>query len=131
MENKDGFNFTYSSKQQEEIKRIREKYEAPKEDQMSRLIFLDRSATKKATSAGLTLGIIGTLLLGFGMSLIMSDLSNILGMNEISSALVGVVLGLLGGVIIVLAYPIYNYRLKKERKKIAPEIIKISDELIK
>jgi len=131
MENKDGFNFTYSSKQQEEIKRIREKYEAPKEDQMSRLIFLDRSATKKAASAGLTLGIIGTLLLGFGMSLIMSDLSNILGMNEISSALVGVVLGLLGGVIIVLAYPIYNYRLKKERKKIAPEIIKISDELIK
>ena len=72
MENKDGFNFTYSSKQQEEIKRIREKYEAPKEDQMSRLIFLDRSATKKAASAGLTLGIIGTLLLGFGMSLIMS-----------------------------------------------------------
>lgn len=132
--NKDGFNYTYSAKEQTEIKKIREKYTQKadgEEDKMTRLRRLDATATKRAQSSALTLGIIGALILGFGMSLIMSDLSSALGMSEFEAIICGVVIGVLGAIPVCLAYPIYNLILKRERKKVAPEIIRLSDELMK
>lgn len=130
-ENNNEFNYTYSSKQQEEIKKIRQKYEAPTENKMERLVKLDKKASQKAQAVGITLGVIGTLLLGLGMSLIMSDLSDHLGIDGIVAAISGIIIGLLGGVIAVSAYPLYNICLKKQRKKIASEIIRLSNELLK
>ena len=68
-EKKETFTFTYSASQQEEVKRIREKY-APatkEEDKMERLRRLDRTATKPGTMAALIVGIISTLIMGVGM----------------------------------------------------------------
>ena len=44
---------------------------------------------------------------------------------------IGIIIGLLGGVIASLAYPIYVSIEKRQRKKLAPEILRLTDELMK
>lgn len=133
-ENKTDFTYEYSAKEQEEIKRIRERYK-PKEptaveDKMSRLRRLDESATKKATVIALILGVLGTLVLGLGMSIVMTDIAKYFG-GGIYATVLGIVLGVIGIASIALAYPIYNFVTARERERIAPEIIKLTDELMK
>ena len=125
------FKFTYSAKEQEEIKRIRQKYMVQEEDGMQRLRKLDAQATGKATVASLVLGIVGALLMGIGMSLIMTELAGILGMTYMGSIIVGVVCGVVGMILVALAYPVYKKVLKSERDKIASEVIRLSEELLK
>ena len=131
MDKKDGFTFTYSAREQEEIKRIRDKYEAPAEaeDKLADLRRLDDGVTSKATAAALVVGILGTLLLGSGMSLIMTEIGAALG--AFLSLLLGLALGAVGIVLVALAYPLYDRTLKKEREKIAPEVLRLTDELMK
>ena len=135
MENneKETFKFTYSAKEQEEIKAIRKKYSAPeeKEDKMEELRRLDASVTQKASAYALVVGIIGALILGFGMSLAMTELGEIIGITGNISMLIGIIIGVIGIVLVSFAYPIYNHIVKKERERIAPEIIRLTDELMK
>ena len=133
MENnneKNGFQYTYSAKEQAELKRIREKYTPPAEteDKMERLRRLDASVTNTAQAVSLAFGIIGALILGIGMSLCMTEFGDILGSY---SMVVGIIVGVLGGILACLAYPIYNVIVKTKRKKLAPEIIRLTDELMK
>lgn len=131
MENKESFEFTYSAKEQEEIKRIRNKYAVPEEteDKMAQLRRLDASVYSKATTAALVIGIIGALVMGLGMSIVMTDIGAALG--TILAMIVGVGIGIIGIVLVCLAYPMYTRTLKKEREKIAPEILRLTDELMK
>ena len=122
---------TKSAKEQEEIKKICQKYQSQEEDSMLRLRKLDASVTSKATVIALVLGVAGALMLGTGMSLIMTDLSVLLGMAGLTNMIVGIFAGILGIVLIALAYPAYCKVLKRERKKIAPEILRLADELMK
>ena len=125
------FKYTYSASEQEEIKRIRQKYQPQEEDKMSRLRRLDEKVTQKATSVSLVVGIVGALVMGTGMSLVMTDLGAVLGMSDMISMVIGVITGLLGIVLVALAYPVYNNVLKKEREKVAPEILRLTEELMK
>lgn len=135
MENKEKeiFNYTYSAREQEEIKAIRKKYVAPEqtEDKMAQLRRLDVAVTHKATSVALVFGIIGVLILGMGMSLAMTDIGKVVGLLGGMAMLIGILIGIVGIVLVCVAYPIYNYIIKKERKKIAHEIIRLTDELMK
>lgn len=136
MENKDQkqtFNYIYSAKQQEEIKSIRKKYAAPEEqeDKMTQLRRLDAGVTQKAQAVSLVFGIIGALIMGFGMSVVMTDLGEIFGSYREMALAVGIIIGVVGIVLVSLAYPLYNRIIKKERKKIAPQIIRLTDELMK
>ena len=130
---KSGFTYTYSAKEQAELKRIRDKYTAPTdaEDKMARLRRLDESVTNTAQAVALIFGVIGTLILGFGMSLIMTELSESLGLSGDIAMVVGIFVGVVGGILASLAYPIYNAIVKEKRKKIAPEIIRLTDELMR
>ena len=131
MENKETFKLTYSAKDQDEIKAIRKKY-APQEseDKMALLRRLDARVTAKAQTVSLIFVVIGALLLGLGMSLTMSDLSNVLGAYEDMAMLIGIAIGTVGILLVSLAYPLYNRIIKKERKKIAPDILRLTDELM-
>ncbi|MBQ7346693.1 MAG: hypothetical protein IJW55_01920 [Clostridia bacterium] len=134
MDNKNdnhGFTYTYSAKDQEELKRIRQKYISSNEDKMERLRRLDRRVTEKAQAVSLVFGIIGALLLGLGMSLVMTEFGEMLGSHRDMAMPIGIVTGMIGGALACFAYPIYNHILKHERKKIAPEILKLTDELLK
>lgn len=128
-----GFRYTYSAKEQAELKQIRDKYTKPTEveDKMARLRRLDASVTNTAQAVALVFGVVGALILGFGMSLIMTDLSEILGTYQSIAMPLGIVIGIVGGALASLAYPIYNAIVKAKRKKLAPEIIRLADELMK
>ncbi|MBP3412777.1 MAG: hypothetical protein J6K89_05895 [Oscillospiraceae bacterium] len=133
MENKETFRYTYSAKDQAEIKAIRSKYTAPErtEDKMEQLRRMDGAVTRKASTVALVLGVLGALILGTGMSLVMTDLGEIFGLYGAVTMLVGILIGIPGIVLICMAYPIYNRALRKGREKIAPEIIRLTDELLK
>ena len=128
-----GFTYTYSAKEQAELKRIRDKYTAPTEveDKMARLRRLDAGVTNAAQAIALVFGVIGTLLLGLGMSLIMTELADSLGLSGEAAMVIGIIVGVVGGILAALAYPAYNAILKAKRKKLAPEIIRLTDELMK
>ena len=120
------FEYTYSAQQRKEVEAIRKKYLPPEQDKMEQLRRLDRSVTQKAQAWSIALGVVGALILGLGMSLILTELGAPLG----SAAMpVGIIIGLLGLTQVILAYPVYAYVLKKERQKAAPEILRLSEEL--
>ncbi|MBQ7398986.1 MAG: hypothetical protein IJW06_00810 [Clostridia bacterium] len=121
-ENK-AFNYTYSAKEQEEVKNIRKKYLPREEDKMLLLRRLDESVYQKASAIALIVGIIGALVMGVGMSCCMVWA----GVWFIP----GIIVGIAGIALVCLAYPVYNKTLKKERERIAPEIIRLTDELMK
>ena len=122
MENK-SFNYTYSAEQQEEIKNIRKKYIPVEEDKMALLKQMDQRVYQKATAVSLISGIIGTLIMGFGMSCVMVWKDTLF--------IPGIILGIVGIAVLSVAYPLYNRTLQKEREKIAPEIIRLTDELMR
>lgn len=117
------FNYTYSAKEQEEIKNIRKKYIPQDEDKMQLLKRLDESVYQKASVIALIIGIIGALVMGIGMSCCMVWAGTLF--------IPGIIVGVIGIMLVCLAYPIYIRTLKKEREKIAPEIIRLTDELMK
>ena len=125
------FKFTYSAKEQEELRKIRQKYVPKEVDRMEQLRKLDAGVTRKAVVISLVAGIIGALVLGFGMSLIMTDVGETLGLYGTIQVVLGVVIGMIGVVLVSVAYPIYNRMARKERERIAPEIIRLTDELMK
>ena len=127
MEN-NSFEYTYSAQRQQESEKIRSAYLPKEEDKLVRLRRLHAIPTQKAQAAALCLGIPGTLLLGTGMSLCMTELGAALGTLSVA---LGILVGLIGMVSIALAYPAYSSTLKKEREKIAPDILQLTDELMK
>ena len=127
MENH-SFEYTYSAQRHQEVEEIRKAYLPKEEDKMEKLRKLHSIPTQKAQSASIAVGVIGALILGTGMSLCMTELGAALG----SLALVlGTMIGLAGIILVALAYPLYNRTLKKERERIAPEILRLTDELLK
>ena len=122
------FEYTYSAEQQKEVEEIRKKYLPREEDKMEQLRKLHAIPTQKAQAASLAVGILGALIMGTGMSLCMTELSGFLGGTAM---FIGIPVGVIGMVLVALAYPIYNRVLKKQREKIAPEILRLSDELLK
>ncbi len=125
MDNNTSFSYTYSAKEQEEIRRIREKYAAPTKEEtgLERLRRMDESATKGAAVVSLIVGIAGALILGIGMccTMVWGD----------KLFIPGIIIGLAGIAGVSVAYPLYTRMVKKKRAELAPEIMRITDELMK
>ena len=120
--NKDTFEYIYSAEQQVEIEKIRNKYIPKQADKLEQLRKLDASVTKKGTIISIMLGVVGILAFGGAMSMILVVGNSLL--------LPGVLLGVLGVVFMVMAYPIFTKVTEKERERIAPEILALTEELL-
>ena len=125
-EKKKTFTYTYSAKEQDEIRKIRDKYAPPpkEETSMERLRRLAASATKGAAVVSLLVGIAGTLLLGVGMCCAMVP-------GWEAYFIPGIAVGVVGIIGVIAAYPLYTRMVKRKRTKLAPEIMRLSDELMK
>lgn len=121
MNEKNHFEYTYSASKEEEIKKIRDKYIPKEESQMDLLLRMDAGVTSKATMYAIIIGTISSLILGVGMCFCMVW----------DHFLWGILIGLIGIAGIIAAYPVYAHIIKKEREKIAPEILKLTEELLK
>lgn len=126
MEEKNVFEYKYSAKQQEEVDAIRKKY-LPSEEKskeltkLEELKRLDRRVELTATIWSIMVGSTGTLIFGAGMSLIMAF--------ETAMYLQGIIVGVLGMIGMALALPVYRIVLKKQREKVAPKILALTEEL--
>ena len=126
MENKNEiFTYDYSAKQQKEIIEIRARYEQkPSEvSKMEELRKLDAGVVQKGTFASIIVGVISCLVLGTVMSMVMVWGEHLM--------FFGIIIGIVGLLGIAAAYPVFNYVTKKQREKIAPEILRLTDELMK
>ena len=117
------FRYTYRAKEQEEIKRIRSKYLPKEENKMELLRRMDAQVTQKATMYSIIVGVIGALILGVGMCCCMVWADSVFAL--------GIIVGLIGMAVLALAYPLYNRTIKKERERIAPEILRLTEDLMK
>ena len=90
---------------------------------MEQLRRLDESASRPGTIAALAVGILSTLILGVGMccAMVWTD----------TMFLPGILIGIVGIAGLILSYPLYTIITKKQRKKLAPEIMRLTDVLMK
>jgi hypothetical protein len=121
IEKNETFQYTYSAKQQEEVRKIREKYTPKEANKMEQLRRLDASATKPGRIAALTLGIVGTIVLGVGMCFTMVWADTLF--------VPGVIVGVAGLAAVGAAFPLYRHMTKRKREKLAPEVLRLVEEL--
>ena len=84
---------------------------------------LDKSVTTKATVFSLIIGTIGSLVFGAGLSFALVWTKTLL--------IAGIILGVLGALIMISAYPVFNAVSERKRKEVAPQILELADELLK
>lgn len=119
------FNFRYTAPSQaerKEIDRIRRQYlpQEQVESKLERLRRLDALVKNTAIIWSLVLGVVGTLVLGLGLTMIL----------EWSIWLWGIVLMVIGSVPMAIAYPVYKLALNKGKAKYGDEILRLSEELL-
>ena len=100
---------------------IRAQYTAKEITEIDELRALDAKVKRPANVFAYAFGSIAAIVMGSGMSLAMVWEMFVLG----------IAVGVVGIVLLSLAYPIYKHTVKKEREKIAPEILRLTDELMK
>lgn len=128
MEAESKFEYNYSAKQQEEVDAIKRKYlpqgeKSKEQNKLEELKRLDKRVEWTATIWGIVVGLVGTLTFGTGMSLIMAF--------ETARYVPGIIIGILGMIGIALALPVYRVVLKKQREKVTPRILELTEELSK
>ena len=121
MAEKEVFEYTYSALQQSEVQKIREKYLPKEVTKLDQLRALDAGVTRRGTALSLIHGIVYALVLGLGMSCCMVWAGKLF--------LPGVVIGCVGLAGVAASYPIYNRIVREDREKIAPEILRLTEEL--
>ena len=122
MAEKEVFEYTYSAPAQDEVKRIRAKYLPKEVTKLDQLRALDAAVTKRGNAISIAHGILYSLVLGLGMSCCLVWAG--------AWFVPGIVIGCIGLAGVTATYPIYNRIVKQDREKIAPEILRLSEELI-
>ncbi len=121
----DKFHYVYSAptaEERKEIDSIRKEYEeGAGESKLQRLRRLHARVKKSALILSLTVGIVGCLLFGLGLTMIL----------EWGRTAWGVLTSVGGGVPMAVAYPLYKKQLGRGRKKYGGEILRLSEELLK
>lgn len=124
-ENNNEFNYSYKAldeRQRREIESIKYQYMDKKHEpsNIDRLKKLDNKVKNTAFIPSLSLGIVGLLVFGLGITCVL----------EWDLITLGVILGICGAVLMLIAYPVYSFILNKMKLKYKDEILKISDELL-
>ncbi len=117
------FSYTYSAKDNNEVKKIREKYLPQNKGKTNyeKIKELDASTTKKGTAIAIALGTISALIFGTGMCMVMLW----------QMMLIGIIVGIIGLVGVAITYPLYVKIQKEEQEKVREEILKLCDEELK
>lgn len=111
------------------VQKIRTQYTEKEHSQLDALKELDTKVKRPANVFAYVFGSISAIIMGSGMSLVMTDIGTQLGMTE--TMVPGIVIGVIGMVMAIVNYPMYKKILASRRKKYADKIIALSDELMK
>lgn len=108
--------------------KIRSQYTEKRYTELDALRTLDAKVKRPANILAYVLGSIGAVVMGAGMSLVMTDIGATLGMT--STMVPGIVIGVVGMAIAIANYPIYKLVLGSRRKKYSAEILKLSESIL-
>lgn len=122
------FEYNYSAQQSQEAQMIRAQYLPKTENTLDELKRLDRKVKRPAAVLAYVLGSLSAIIMGSGMSLVMTDIGAMLGMTE--TLIPGIILGVVGMVMAIANYPIYKKILAGRKEKYAEQIIALSDKLM-
>ena len=123
MEQNNVFTYRYSAAQNKEVEHIRQKYLPKEEQKIDILRRLDSRVQTAGKIQGLTLGIIGCLIFGIGMCF---------GLDVFGGAeWLAILFGVIGILVMSPAYPVYKHSARKTREALTPEILRLSDEIMR
>lgn len=108
------------------VQQIRTQYTEKEFTKVDELKRLDAKVKKPAKIFAYVFGTIGALILGGGMSLIMTDIAN----GSKFAFVIGLIIGVAGLIMSIVNYPLYTRKLAKRRNEYADRIIKLSDEIM-
>lgn len=117
----EAFKYEYSSEKAKEVDDIVNKYVGKEDDKLTQIKKLDEAVECKAAIKAVTIGVIGVLIMGAGMSIIMEA--------SASFFVAGIVVGLIGMAVMAAAYPIHKRTLRKEREAAATQILALSQDI--
>ena len=107
------------------VEKIRSQYTQQENTDLDALKALDARVKKPANVFGYVYGSIGAIVMGAGMSLVMTDIGTMLGMTE--TLIPGIAVGVVGMGMALTTYPIYKKILNSRKKKYAAKIMELSD----
>ncbi len=110
------------------VQKIRTQYTEKEHTQLDELKALDHKVKKPANVFAYVFGAISAIIMGCGMSLVMTDIGTQIGMTE--TMIPGIIIGILGLALAIINYPIYKGILASRKKKYADKIIALSDKLM-
>ena len=111
------------------IQKIRTQYTEKEHTEVDALKALDSKVKRPANVFAYVFGSIGAVIMGCGMSLVMTDIAEIIGLSN--PMVYGIIIGIVGMAMAIVNYPIYKTILGSRRKKYAGQIIKLSDRIMK
>ncbi|MBQ8381291.1 MAG: dihydropteridine reductase [Clostridia bacterium] len=129
MEKNETFTYKYSAKENEEAESIRRKYLPKEESKLETLKRLDAAVSRPANIFAFVFGSISAIIMGAGMSLIMTEIGEIIGMN--APLVPGIIIGIVGMIMALVNYPIYNSIIKQRRAKYSERILALSESICK
>ena len=111
------------------VQKIRTQYTEKEHTQLDALKALDAKVKRPANAFAYAFGSLAAIIMGSGMSLVMTDLANQLGLGDMTVP--GIAIGAVGLLMAIINYPIYKSILGARRKKYAKQIIELSDSITK
>ena len=128
MENEQVFTYNYSAKKNKEIEAIRNRYLPREISELDRLRKLDADVRRPANVFAYVFGIISAIIMGAGMSLIMTEIGEIVKIENTMQ--VGIVIGVIGLILALINYPIYKAILNSRKRKYGSDILSLSDKIL-
>lgn len=110
------------------VQKIRTQYTEKEHSKVDALKELDAKVKRPANVFAYIFGGLGAVVMGSGMSLIMSDIANTLGLEN--PMIPGIIIGVIGMAMAIVNYPIYKGILDSRKKKYAGRILELSNKIL-
>ena len=110
------------------VEKIRTKYVEKKDGSLDELRKLDKKVKAPAEVFAYIFGSVSALVMGAGMSLVMTDVANMLGLGDMTVP--GIAVGVVGMVLAIVNYPIYKGILSSRKNKYADKILALSNKIL-
>ncbi|MBQ2936003.1 MAG: dihydropteridine reductase [Lachnospiraceae bacterium] len=110
------------------VQKIRTQYTEKEHTRLDELKELDTKVKRPANVFAYVFGSISAIIMGSGMSLVMTDIGSSIGMED--TMVPGIVIGVVGMLMAIVNYPIYKKMLASRRKKYADKIMELSDKIM-
>ena len=114
--------------EQQAAARIREHYTEKQTTDLDTLRELDAKVKRPANVFSYIFGSVSAIIMGCGMSLVMTDIANIIGIGG-NHMIIGIIIGVVGMIMAVINYPIFSAILNSRKKKYSEQILKLSESL--